>query len=85
MLVVFVYKELSNGDWRPGLVARQYIFNRVLADSRLGYQLAFANITTHAFLEVDLISANRASWATVFTDLAHFALLNALDTKWRKK
>jgi hypothetical protein len=81
----FVYKELSNCDWRPGLVTSHHIFNRVLADSCLGYQLAFANITTHTFLEIDLMSANRASRATVFTHLAYFAMLDALDTKWREK
>ena len=81
----FIYKSLGNGDWRPSLVAGHHIFHRMLADSCLGYQLAFANITTHTFLEIDLMSANRASRATVFTHLAHFALLNALNTKWREK
>ena len=81
----FIYESLGNGDWLPSLVAGHHIFHRMLADSRLGYQLAFANITTHTFLEIDLMSANRASRATVFTHLAYFAMLDALDTKWREK
>ena len=57
----------------------------MFADSSLRNQLAFADVATYTFLEVDSRASNRAGGATLLADLAHFALLYPLDAERREK